>query len=206
LDYWLRPRYHTVTWHPLENLEMSIGTFLEEIENNKKKKLKDLSDRLSRDKAALQGNADLAIKDATTHYSTEATIRSEQEATRIIEAAKLQAKKIIFEAVNVKMDSIFAQIKTEIADYTKTPEYKNTLKKMALTAQRSLGKNIGIGCKEEDRSSFNDLGVNVTKTISTIGGLTAENMDRTMELDLTFEELLRIHEDEIRATIMEAFV
>jgi vacuolar-type H+-ATPase subunit E/Vma4 len=185
---------------------MSIGTFLEEIEENKKKKIKDLGDRLSKDKAALQSKADLAIKDATAHYSTEATIKSEQESTRIIEGAKLQAKKIIFEAVNAKMDSIFAQIKTDIGNYTKTPEYKNTLKKMALTAQKSLGRNLGIGCREQDRSSFNDLGVNITKTISSIGGLTAENMDKTMELDLTFEELLRIHEDEIRATIMEAFV
>ena len=185
---------------------MSIGTFLEEIENNKKKKLKDLGDRLSKDKATLQSKANLTIKDATTHYSMEAATRSEQEATRIIEAAKLQAKKIIFEAVNVKMDSIFAQIKSEIGNYTKTPEYNNTLKKMALTAQKHLGKNIGIGCREVDRSTFNELGVNVTKTINSIGGLSAENMDKTMELDLTFEELLRIHEDEIRATIMESFV
>lgn len=185
---------------------MSIGTFLEEIEQNKKKKIKDLGDRLSKDKASLQSKADLAIKDATAHYSMEATIKSEQESTRIIEGAKLQAKKVIFEAVNGKMDSIFAQIKTDIGNYSKTPEYKNTLKKMALTAQKSLGRNIGIGCREQDSSSFNDLGVNITKTISSIGGLTAENMDKTMELDLTFEELLRIHEDEIRATIMEAFV
>jgi vacuolar-type H+-ATPase subunit E/Vma4 len=185
---------------------MSIGTFLEEIENNKKKVLKDLGERLSKDKAALQNKADLAINESKAHYKLEAATRSEQEATRIIEAAKLQAKKVTFEALNLQLDSIFAEIKKQIGNYTKTPEYKNTLKKMALAAQTSLGKNIGIGCREEDNSILKDLGVNVTKSIHSLGGLTAENPDRTKELDLTFEELLRIHEDEIRAMVMEGIV
>ncbi len=182
---------------------MSIGTFIDEIENNKKKKLRDLDDRFLKDKTALQSKAESAIKDANTHYSMEAAIKSEETSTRIVEAAKLQAKKVIFEAINRKMDSIFAEIKKEIGGHTKSPEYKATLKKMVSNAQRQLGRNIAIGCREEDRSSLNDLEVKITKTIESIGGLTAENMDRTKELDLTFEELLRIHEDEIRAMIME---
>jgi vacuolar-type H+-ATPase subunit E/Vma4 len=48
-----------------------------------------------------------------------------------------------------------------------------------------------------------ELGVTFIKTIQTIGGVIAENENGSKELDLTFEELLRIHEDEAKSLIME---
>jgi vacuolar-type H+-ATPase subunit E/Vma4 len=36
-----------------------------------------------------------------------------------------------------------------------------------------------------------------------LGGIIAENDDGTKELDLTFEELLRSNEDEIKSSILE---
>jgi vacuolar-type H+-ATPase subunit E/Vma4 len=36
-----------------------------------------------------------------------------------------------------------------------------------------------------------------------LGGIIAENNDGKKEMDLTFEELLRTHEDEIKTTILE---
>jgi vacuolar-type H+-ATPase subunit E/Vma4 len=53
---------------------------------------------------------------------------------------------------------------------------------------------------------LNKSGVNITKTIQSLGGLTAVSMDKTKELDLSFEDLLRVHEDEIRAMIMEGII
>jgi vacuolar-type H+-ATPase subunit E/Vma4 len=50
------------------------------------------------------------------------------------------------------------------------------------------------------------MGVAVIKTNQTIGGVIAENENGTMELDLTFEELLRIHEDEAKSIILEEIV
>jgi vacuolar-type H+-ATPase subunit E/Vma4 len=185
---------------------MSIGPFIDEIENSKKKKLKDLGDRLSREQTAMQSKADLAIKEAQAHFSMEAEIRSQQEATRIIEAARLQAKKLIFDAMNIKLDSIFVDIKEEIRNYTETKEYESTLKKMLLVAQTNLGKNIGVECREKDRPILSKSGANISKAIQSLGGLTAVSSDRTKGLDLTFEELFRVHEDEIRAMIMEAII
>ena len=50
------------------------------------------------------------------------------------------------------------------------------------------------------------MGVNVIKTTQTIGGVIAENENGSKELDLTFEELLRIHEDEVKSSILEEIV
>jgi len=74
------------------------------------------------------------------------------------------------------------------------------LQKMVATAKKQLGPNINITCREQDRSALTDMGVNVIKTNQTIGGVIAENENGTKELDLTFEELLRIHEDEVKSS------
>ncbi|GFN41592.1 MAG: V-type ATP synthase subunit E, partial [Marine Group I thaumarchaeote] len=50
---------------------------------------------------------------------------------------------------------------------------------------------------------FNSGDITVGSPIQTLGGIIAENNDGTKELDLTFEELLRTHEDEIKNTILE---
>jgi vacuolar-type H+-ATPase subunit E/Vma4 len=43
-------------------------------------------------------------------------------------------------------------------------------------------------------------------SIQTIGGVRAEDKNRTRELDLTFEELLRSHEDEVKNILLERMI
>ncbi len=43
----------------------------------------------------------------------------------------------------------------------------------------------------------------IGSVIQTLGGIIAENKEKTKEIDLTFEELLRNNEDEIKNTILE---
>jgi len=65
-----------------------------------------------------------------------------------------------------------------------------------------LAKEIVVHCRPEDKSFFKS-GVKVGSTIQTLGGFIAENKEGTKEIDLTFEELLRNNEDEIKNTILE---
>jgi vacuolar-type H+-ATPase subunit E/Vma4 len=74
---------------------------------------------------------------------------------------------------------------------------------MIKTSKNALGENITIHFKEEDKSLFNGSDVTLGSTIQTLGGIVAENSDGTKELDLTFEELLRNNEDEIKTSILE---
>jgi vacuolar-type H+-ATPase subunit E/Vma4 len=46
----------------------------------------------------------------------------------------------------------------------------------------------------------------VESSIQTIGGILAEDKNGTRELDLTFEELLRTHEDEIKNFLLERMI
>ena len=182
---------------------MSIDTFLHEIENRKKKDIENLDKELADKKSATEIKKNTAIKELQERYSKEAKIKSEREASRIVEAGKLEAKKILFDAINKNLDSTFDVIKQELSNYTKTSEYKKVLQKMVEASKKRLDKKILVHCREEDQVVFKDKDIALSSPIQTLGGIIAENNDVTKELDLTFEELLRIHEDEIKSMILE---
>jgi len=182
---------------------MSIENFVAEIEGRKRRELESLDIRLAEEKTAIQIKKDNAINDMHEYFSNEARLKAEREAARIVEAARLQAKKILFDAINLNLDSAFEVIKEELRSYADTSEYKVALQKMIVTAEKSLGPKMKVKCREKDRSYLAEKGVTVIKAIQTVGGVISENENGTKELDLTFEELLRIHEDEAKGSIME---
>jgi len=182
---------------------LSIDTFLHEIENRKKKDIENLDKELADKKSATEIKKNTAIKELQEHYSTEAKIKSERDASRIVEAGKLEAKKILFDAINKNLVSTLDVIKQDLSNYTKTLEYKKVLQKMVETSKKLLDKKILVHCREEDKAVFNSDDIDIGSSIQTLGGIIAENNDGKKELDLTFEELLRTHEDEIKTTILE---
>jgi V/A-type H+-transporting ATPase subunit E len=182
---------------------MSIDIFLDEIENRKTKEITDLDKELDDKQSEVGIKKNTAIKELQEHFSKEAKTKSEKEASRIVEAGKLEAKKILFDAINKNLDSTFDMIKQELGNYTKNLEYEKILQKMVETSKKKLDNNITIHCRKEDQIVFNSGDVTVGSPIQTLGGIIAENNDGTKELDLTFEELLRTHEDEIKNTILE---
>lgn len=182
---------------------MSIDTFLNEIENRKKNDITNIDKKFNDKKSETEIKKNTAVKEIQERYSSEAKIKSKKEASKIVEAAKLEAKKILFDAINKNLDSTFDVIKQELGNYTKTPEYKKILQKMVETSKKKLDNNIIVHCREEDQTVLNSGDITVGSTIQTLGGIIAENNDGTKELDLTFEELLRTHEDEIKNTILE---
>ena len=109
----------------------------------------------------------------------------------------------MFDAINKNLDSTFDVITQELSNYTKTSEYKKILQKMVETSKKKLDNNIIVHCRKEDQTIFKSGDITVGSSIQTLGGIIAENKDGTKELDLTFEELLRTHEDEIKNTILE---
>lgn len=182
---------------------MSIDTFLHEIEDRKKNDITNIDKEFDDKKSETEIKKNTTVKEIQERYSKEAKIKSEKEASKIVEAGKLEAKKILFNAINKNLDSTFDVIKQELGNYTKTSEYKKILQKMVETSKKKLDNNIIIHCRKEDQTIFKSGNITVGSPIQTLGGIIAENNDGTKELDLTFEELLRTHEDEIKNTILE---
>ncbi len=182
---------------------MSIETFLLEIENRKKKELDRLNTELLDKRTEIQIRKDAEIKDIQERYTKEAKLKSEREYARIIESARLEAKKILFDAINANLESALNAIKQEINNFTKTSQYKKVLADMVNTSKKKLEQNITVYCREEDHVILKDMEVTIGSSIQTLGGILAENKNRTKELDLTFEELLRTQEDEVKGFLME---
>lgn len=182
---------------------MSIETFLLEIENRKKREMESLDKEYSERRSKLQAELDITLREIQEKFAHEAKVRSEREHARIIEAAKLQAKKIVFDAINANMQSAFEVIRKEIESYAKTPQYRKALEAMVDSSKKKLGPNPVVHCREEDKPALKEIGVTVGNSIKTMGGIIAENKEGTKELDLTFEELLRTNEDQIKSFLSE---
>ena len=79
---------------------MSIETFIQEIESRKRKEIDTLEKDLQEKKSKLQSEMNQTVHEISERFSHEAKIKSEREQARIIESARLQAKKIMFEAIS----------------------------------------------------------------------------------------------------------
>lgn len=184
----------------------SIDTFIQDIEKRKEKEIHLLENTLAKKKEDIKRTKETRIKELQVYYINEAKIKSNREATRIIEAAKLKAKKILFDAINANMDSTFDVIKNEMKLYVSKPEYKKTLIKMINYAKNTLVQNIIIHCRENDLLIIKEMNIPVGSSINSIGGIVAEDEGGKREIDLTFDELLRTSEDDVKSFLLERMV
>jgi len=176
--------------------------------------LKEVEEKRKREEAKLE--ADLSSKQEEIRIETEQEItrisdyakaqsadQSQRERIRIEGAGKLQAKKLLFDATEKMLENNLAALKQEFADFARSDQYRNLLPQMAQYASKRLGGEVGVICRREDADLFKNIGsVKVLSTdLNSIGGFKAEKKDGTLELDLTFEEILRSHQDEVRALI-----
>ncbi len=183
---------------------MSAETFLREIRNRKRRELEALDAELTEKQESLLSDQDAKVQDLRERYTREAQLKSEREVTSVVEAAHLQAKRMIFKALEANLNSALDVIRQELGNYTKNPQYKKVLEEMIKISKTKLGEDIQVWCREEDRLILNEIGVTISNdTIQTQGGIIVENKEGTMELDFTFEELLRTHEEEIGAILLE---
>ena len=103
---------------------MSIESFIREIESRKKTEIESFEKEFNDKKTELETKKNETIKDLSENYDKESKTRSERESARIIESGKLEAKKILFDAINKNLDSTFNIIRQDLVEYTKKSEYK----------------------------------------------------------------------------------
>ena len=127
---------------------MSIDKFVAEIQNRKKKDLAELDKKLSDKKSETDTKKNSGVKDLKENYANEAKTKAEREGARIVEAGKLEAKKILFDAINKNLDSTFDVIKKELDGYSKKPEYNQVLQKLVDYSKKVLAKELVVRCRE----------------------------------------------------------
>lgn len=181
----------------------NLDTLILEIEKRKENEINHMETALANTKKEIEQAKETKIKELQDRYLNEAKTKSNREAARIVESAKLKAKKILFEAINANMDTTLKTIKNEMKTLAQKPEYKETLQRMVSYAKNTLGPDIIIHCREGDRSVLGAMNVPIGSSIDTLGGIIAEDNEGKKEIDLTFEELLRTSEDKVKGFLLE---
>ncbi len=182
---------------------MAAETLLREVEEKRKKALGALDADFSTKSGEIQSRAQdekLRIQENAKRLAQEL---SQRERIRIDGASKLQAKKLIFDATEKMLENNLATLSQALVDYAGSKEYQDLLPKMIRYASKRLGGEINVICRQADAAALKKAGVEVASSnLNSIGGFKAEKKDGTLELDLTFEEILRGREEEVRGSIL----
>ncbi|MEM3267547.1 MAG: V-type ATP synthase subunit E family protein [Conexivisphaerales archaeon] len=175
---------------------------LRELADKKAKALKSLEQEFEAKLKEVETQTAAAIAEIQQRAQDESKLQAEKERNRIIGASKLQAKKLIFDATEKMMKENLESLQQVLKSYTESEPYKDLLLRMANYASRRLGRGMVIKCREKDKAILNDKGFKVISSdLQSMGGIIAYNSNRSLELDLRLEELLRIKEEQVRAAI-----
>lgn len=153
----------------------SLDTFILEIEKRKENEKNLLETTLAKTKKEIEQTKEATIRHLQEQYSNEAKMKSNREAARIVESAKLKAKKILFDAINANMDSTFETIQNEMKFFVQKPDYKELLVKMVSYSKNTLGSDIIIHCRDADRLILKEMNIQIGSSIETMGGIISED-------------------------------
>ncbi len=182
---------------------MGTETLLKEVEEKRKAALKQLEDEYGAKTAEVRKRTSDERNRIIEASKTEAALLSQKEQARIAGAAKLQVKKMGFDATEKMLESNISALRQVLAEFADSKEYPQLLPRLVQYASKRLGGNIGVRCRAADAQTFKKVGARVLSAdLPAIGGFKAESEDGNFELDLTFEEMLRNHDEKVRASIM----
>jgi len=177
-------------------------TLLKELQENQSAALKRLEDEYLAKKEDVEKRMEEERSHILDAAKKEAVTLSQKERIRILGATKLQAKKMGFDATEKMLEANISSLRQALSEYAESKEYSQLLPRMVRYASKRLGGDISVKCRAKDAPVITAMAKVLSVNLATIGGFKAESEDGNLELDLTFEELLRTHEEEVRAAII----
>jgi vacuolar-type H+-ATPase subunit E/Vma4 len=179
---------------------MSLENLVEEIRQHAEAELKATLEKQRAEETQINADRERRLAEIRTasQRATEADVARER--AQRIAAAKLQARKMLYEAREKRLEDGLRETRALLAEYTTSSAYPTVLKRMVEAATTSLGRQIRISGRGEDASLLAKVaGKTFDPTPQPIlGGLIAETTDKSRRLNLSFDELLRLREDEVR--------
>ena len=182
---------------------MSLERLVEEIRLRAERELEEARLRTDGEESAIRAESDRRVRQLTDDGRRLAESEAARERAQKVASAKLQARKLVYEAREKKTGEMLDGVREALRDYTESSEYPLVLKRMFSLAQERLGKQIRVKGREEDASLLKGIvGKNFESTpVPVLGGLVAETPDGARRLNLSFDELLRLREDEVRSLL-----
>lgn len=182
---------------------MSLERLVAEIESRAQQQIANEQARFEKEQADIQADRTRRIEAIRSETLQRANQEAGRERTRRIAAARLEAKKLGYEFQEARAQQFLDGIRSQLAEYARGADYPKLMKRMFAAATARLGKDIKVRGRAEDAkllrsiagSAFDDTPLSVT------GGFVAETSDHARRLNLTFDELIRLREDELRSLL-----
>lgn len=179
---------------------MSLENLVAEIRQHAEAELKAMIEQQKADGVQILTDRDRRIAEIRSASQHTTELEVSRERTQRLAAAKLQGRKMLFEAREKRLEDGLRETRALLANYTSSPGYPMVLKRMVEAANTSLGRQIRISGRVEDAALLAKVaGKSFDQTPQSIlGGLIAQTADGSRRLNLSFDELLRLREDEVR--------
>jgi V/A-type H+-transporting ATPase subunit E len=179
---------------------MSIDRLVEEIRLRAEEELHAETARQAAEETRITTDRDRRIATSQADAKRRAELESARERAQKLASAKLQARKLVYEAQERQVNASLDGTRTMLSNFTKSDEYPKVLKRMVATATDRLGKSTKVMGRSEDAALLKKVaGAGFDPSPQSIlGGLVAESSDGSRRLNLSFDELLRLREDRVR--------
>lgn len=182
---------------------MSLERLVEEIRQRAERELSEEEARARSEEATISSHKDRRVQEVQSEGKRLAETEAARERAQRLAAAKLQARKMVYEARERRTSTQLDGVRTALTEFTESDDYPSVLKRMFAFATDRLGKQLRVSGRSEDAALLRQVaGKCFDDTPAPIlGGLIAEASDGSRRLNLSFDELLRLREDEVRALL-----
>ena len=173
---------------------MSLETLVEEIRRRGVADLATVTANREAESAKIVADRDRSVEALRAESARATELEIAQERAQRVAAAKLSARKYLYEAREQRLEAGLEETRGLLAEYTRSPQYPSVLKRMVNAASDTLGKPLRIQGRAEDAAVLAKVaGKSFDPTPQPIlGGLVAETPDGSRRLNLSFDELLRL--------------
>jgi V/A-type H+/Na+-transporting ATPase subunit E len=179
---------------------MGLETLVAEIRSRGEAELKAVEEARDAETTKIAAERDQKIEALRAETQRAAEIESARERVQRIAGAKLKARKLLYEAREARLKAALEATRTLLADYARSDAYPAVLKRMVDAATDTLGKAVKVRGRAEDAAKLQKAAGKLfdSTPVPILGGLVAETADGSRRLNLSFDELLRLREDEVR--------
>lgn len=182
---------------------MSLERLIEEIRARGEAELHETQARFTTEAAQVEAEGARRVQELGAEAERLGEIEANRQRTQRVAAAKLQARHRLMEAREARLENAMVETRELLRGYTSSPEYPRVLDQMYRRAQEELGSDLRVRGRSEDASVLKKVVGNAfdPRPEAIVGGLVAETPDGYRRLNLSFDELLRLREDRVRALL-----
>jgi V/A-type H+/Na+-transporting ATPase subunit E len=182
---------------------MTLERLIAEIRAHGERELADETQKFEAEKARLLAERERKAAAIQSDFRSRAEGESRREKAQRVAGARMQARKLEYEAQERAMNASLEAVRNLLRQFTATDEYPEVLRRMYSVATDELGKDLRVTGRSEDATLLRPIaGRSFDPAPAPIlGGLIAETADGERRLTLSLDELLRLREDRVRALL-----